>query len=49
MLHQIGKKIHGFIHDMVATHEAHFVESFDVIWESVCRDKFSMIYYDSIS
>ena len=33
VLHQIGKKIHGFIHDMAATHESIFVESFDVIWE----------------
>ena len=32
VIHQIGKKIHDFIHDMEATHEADFVESFDVIW-----------------
>ena len=44
-LHQIGKKIHGFIHDMAAAHEADFVESFDVIWERDCRDIFSMIDY----
>ena len=31
VIHQIGKKIHDFIHDMEATHEADFVESFDVI------------------
>ena len=49
VLHQIGKNIHGFIHDMAATHEADFVESFDVIWERVCRDIFSMIDYDSRS
>ena len=49
VLHQIGKKIHGFIHDMVATHEAYFVEYFDVIWERVCRNIFSMIDYASIS
>ena len=47
VLHQIGKKIHGFIHDMEATHEADFVESFDVIWKRVCRDIFSMIDYAS--
>ena len=41
VLHQIGKKIH----DMVATHDADFVESFDVIWERVCRDIFSMVDY----
>ena len=45
VLHQIGKKIHGFIHDMEATHEANFVESFDVIWERVCRDIYSMVDY----
>ena len=49
VLHQIGKNIHGFIHDMLDTHEAYFVESFDVIWERVCRDIFSMIDYASIS
>ena len=27
VLHQIGKKIHGFIHDMATTHNADFVES----------------------
>ena len=43
MLHQIGKKIHGFIHDMVATHEAYFVEYFDVKGERVFRDIFSII------
>ena len=46
-LHQFGKKIHGFIHDMTTTHEANFVESFDVIWERVCRYIFSMIYYST--
>ena len=46
-LHQIGKKIPSFINNMEATHEAYFVESFDVIWERVCRDIFSMINYDS--
>ena len=45
MLHQIGRKIHGFIHDMTTTHNAYFVESFDVIWERVCRDIFSMVDY----
>ena len=44
-LYHIRKKIH----DMAATHDAEFVESFDVIWERVCRDVFSMIDYDSIS
>ena len=34
---------------MEATHEAYFVESFDVIWERVCRDIFSIIDYYSIS
>ena len=43
VLHQIGMKIHVLIHDMEATHEAGFVESFDVLWEIVCRDIFSMI------
>ena len=42
-LHQIGKNIHRFIHDMEATHEAYFVESFDVIWERVSIDIYSMI------
>ena len=45
VLHQIGNKIHGFIHDMTTTHEAYFVESFDVIWERVCRDIFFMVDY----
>ena len=45
VLHQIGRKIHGFIHDMTTTHKADFVESFDVIWERVCRDIFSMVDY----
>ena len=45
VLHQIGKKINGFIHDMEATHETDFVESFDVIWKRVCRDIFSMVDY----
>ena len=48
VLHQIGKNIHGLIHDMEATHEADFVESFDAIWERVCKDIFSMIYYSFI-
>ena len=43
VLHQIGKNIHGFIHDIAATHEAYFVESFDVIWEIFFRDIISMI------
>ena len=47
-IHKIGKKIHGFIHDMATTHEADFVESFDVIWERVYRDIFSMVDYASI-
>ena len=47
VIHQIEKKIHGFIHDMEDTHEADFVESFDAIWERVCRDIFSMIDYAS--
>ena len=45
VLHQIGKKIHGFIHDMEATQEVDFVESFDALWEGVCKDIFSIIYY----
>ena len=45
VLHQIGKNIHDFIHDMAATHELDFVESFDVIWERVSRDIFSMVDY----
>ena len=49
VLHQIGKKIHGLIHDMAATHEADFVESFDALWERVCRDIFYIIDYASIS
>ena len=49
VLHQIRKKIHGFIHDMEATHKAYFVESFNVIWEIVCKDIFSMIDYASRS
>ena len=49
VLHQIGRSIHGFIHDMEATHNADFVESFDVIWESVYRDIFSMVDYAIIS
>ena len=47
VLHQIGKNIHVLIHDMETTHEADFVESFDALWESVCRDIFSIIDYDS--
>ena len=49
VLHQIGRKIHGFIHDMAATHNADFVESFDVILERVCRDIVSMVDYAIIS
>ena len=49
VIHQIAKNIHGFIHDMETTHEEDFVESFDVIWERVCRDIFSMIDYASRS
>ena len=49
VLDQIGKKIHGLIHDMEATHEADFVESFDALWERVCKDIFSIIDYYSIS
>ena len=45
VLHQIGKKIHGLIHDMAATLEADFVESFDALWERVCKDIFSIIDY----
>ena len=40
VLHQIWRNFHCFIHDMAATHNADFVESFDVIWERVCRDIF---------
>ena len=47
VLHQIGKNIHGLIHDMETAHEADFVESFDALWESVCRDIFSIIDYAS--
>ena len=43
------KNIHGFIHDMEATHDADFVEFFDVIWERFCRDIFSMVHYAVIS
>ena len=49
VLHQIGKNIHGFIHDIEAAYVAYFVESFDVIWERVCRDIFSIIDYASRS
>ena len=45
VLHQIGRNIHGFIHDMETTHNAYFVESFDVSWERVCIDIFSMVDY----
>ena len=48
-IHQIGKRIHDLIHDMAATHEADFVESFDALWERVCRDIFSIIDYASKS
>ena len=43
--HQIGKNIHGFIHDMAATHEVDFVESFDIIWERVYGYIFFMVDY----
>ena len=49
VLHQTGKKIHGLIHDMASTHEVDFVESFDALWERVCRDIFYIIDYASIS
>ena len=49
VVHQIGKKIHGLIHDMEATHEADFVESFEALCEGVCRDILSIIDYVSIS
>ena len=49
VIHQIGKKIHGLIHDMETTQEAYFVESFDDLWEGVCKDIFSIIDYDSRS
>ena len=49
VLHKISRYIHGFIHDMAATHNADFVEPFDVIWEKVCRDIFSMFDYADIS
>ena len=49
VLHQIGRNIHGFIHDMEATHNAYFIESFDAIWERVCRDILSMVDYAIIS
>ena len=49
ILHEIGRKIHGVIHDMAATHNADFVESFDVIWEIVCKYIFSMVDYYIIS
>ena len=48
VLHQIGKKIHGLIHDMEATQEADFVESFDAIWEGVCKYIFSVTDYSFI-
>ena len=48
VLHQIGINIHGFIHDMAATHNADFVEYFNVIWERVCRDIFYMVDHSII-
>ena len=42
-IHQIGKKIHGLIHDMESTQEVDFVGSFDALWEGVCRDILSII------
>ena len=47
VIHQIGKKIHGLIHDMAATHGACFVDSFDVLSEIICRDIISIIDYAS--
>ena len=49
MIHQIGKNIHGLIHDMEATHESDFVESFNALLERVCRGIFSIIDYASKS
>ena len=49
VLHQIGRNINSFIHDLAVTHDADFVEYFDVIWERVFRDIFSMIDYTFIS
>ena len=49
VLHQIGNNIYGIIHDMATTHEDDFVESFDALWERVCRDIFYIIDYASIS
>ena len=49
VLHQIGKKIHGLIHDMEATNEADFAESFDALLEGVCKEIISIIDYVSIS
>ena len=40
VLHQIGKNIHGLIHNMEATDEVGFVESFDALWEGVFRYSF---------
>ena len=51
VLHQIGRNIHGFIHDMEATHNAYFVESFDVIWKEFAEIFFPwliMLLYKSI-
>ena len=45
VLHKIRRYIHGFIHDIAGTHNVDFVEPFDVIWEKVCRDIFSMVDY----
>ena len=49
VIHKIRRYIHGFIHDMAATQNADFVESFDVIWERVCKDIFSIVDYAVIS
>ena len=49
VLHQIRKNNHGLIHDMEATHEVSFVESFDDLWEGVWRDILSIIDYASRS
>ena len=49
VIHQIWEKIRSFIHDMATTLEAYVVESFNVHWEIVRRDIFSIIEYDSIS
>ena len=49
VLHEIGNIIHGLIHNMKATQEAYYVDSFDAIWEIFCRDIFPIIDYAFIS